>query len=172
VHLQSSAHPGTDEYRRYFPDWTHRLLRVGQEIEADHNSYLAGGYAEEFGYLAQSDASRGVPLLDGESADECIVRLVQGAAMHPGYPLRPYPVVAEREEVALRITLTEAPQAPSQADGEKRVDGEARDHGGFIRVTERAYEREHRQPAHRAAAVATRLMAALVALRWEFPSRR
>ena len=57
MHLQSNAHQRTGEYRRYFPDWTHRSLRVGEELEADHNSYLAGGYAEEFGYLAQAEAS-------------------------------------------------------------------------------------------------------------------
>ena len=49
------------ETRRYFPDWTHRSLASGPELEADHNSYLAGGYAEEFGYRAQPGYSRGAP---------------------------------------------------------------------------------------------------------------
>ena len=57
------------ETRRYFPDWTHRSLASGPELEADHNSYLAGGYAEEFGYRAQPGYSRGAPVLDDETPE-------------------------------------------------------------------------------------------------------
>ena len=53
MYLQWNEYLRRDEYRRYFPDWTRRSLAVGEEVEADHNSYLAGGYAEEFGYLAR-----------------------------------------------------------------------------------------------------------------------
>jgi hypothetical protein len=166
MHLQSNAYRRADEYRRYFPDWTRRSLQVGEELEADHNSYLAGGYAEEIGYLAQTDSSRGVPVLDGESPDESSARLVQGAAMHPGYPLRPYPVVADRESAARHL-----PMSLSSGAVFHREVIEVRDHGEFVRVTERPYEREHRRPAHRAIAAVTRVLAALVA-RWEFPSLR
>ena len=167
MHLQSNARERTDEYRRYFPDWTHRSLRVGEELEADHNSYLAGGYAEEFGYLAQAESSRGVPLIDGESPDDYALRLVQRAGMHPGYPLRPYPVAVDREKAARRRATSPSSSGVSHDDLL-----EAREHGKFIRVTERPYEREHRQLAHRAVAAATRLLAAVVALSWEIPSRR
>lgn len=167
MHLQSNAHERTDEYRRYFPDWTHRSLRVGEELEADHNSYLAGGYAEEFGYLAQAESSRGVPLIDGESPDDYALRLVQRAGMHPGYPLRPHPVAVDREDAA-RGRAT----SPSWSGGLHDDAFEERDHGKFIRVTERPYEREHRHLAHRAVAAVTRFLAAVVALRWERPSRR
>ena len=165
MHLQSNAHERTDEYRRYFPDWTHRSLRVGEELEADHNSYLAGGYAEEFGYLAQAESSRGVPLIDGESPDDYALRLVQRAGVHPGYPLRPYPVAVAREKSSRRRTVSPSLSGASQDDVLA-----ARDHGKFVRVTERPYEFEHRQLAHRAVAAVTRLLAVVVASRWE--SRR
>ena|SRR5688572_9600777 len=167
MHLQSNADRRTGEYRRYFPGWTHRSLRVGEELEADHNSYLAGGYAEEFGYLAQAESSRGVPLIDGESPDDYAVRLVERAGMHPGYPLRPYPVAVDREKTARRRVMSLPSSGASHDDS-----SEVRDHGKFLRVTERPYEREHRQLAHRAVAVVTRSVAAVVALRWRFPSRR
>lgn len=167
MYLQSNAHQRRDEYRRYFPDWTHRLLRVGEELEADHNSYLAGGYAEEFGYLAQAESSRGVPLIDGESPDDDALRLVQRVGIHLGYPLRSYPISVDWEKAARRRALSRSSSGPSHHDV-----FEVRDHGKFVRVTERPYEREHRQLAHRAVAAVMRFRAAVVALRWEFPSLR
>lgn len=167
MHLQSNAHQRRDEYRRYFPDWTHRSLRVGEELEAGHNSYLAGGYAEEFGYLAQAESYRGVPLIDGESADDDALRLVQWAGMHPGYPLRPYPISVDLEKTVRRRALSRSSSGVSHHEV-----FEVRDHGKFVRVTERPYEREHRQLAHRAVAAVMRFRAAVVALRWEFPSLR
>ena len=161
MHLQSNAHQRTGEYRRYFPDWTHRSLRVGEELEADHNSYLAGGYAEEFGYLAQAESSRGVPLIDGESPDDYALRLVQRAGIHPGYPLRSHPVTVDGEKTARRRAISPSSSGVSHHE----------DHGQFLRVTERPYERGHRQPPHRAAATAMRFLAAVVALRWKFRSR-
>lgn len=187
MQLQTNAHQRSYEYRRYFPDWTDRSLRagdrslqvgdrpprvrdrsprVGQELEADHNSYLAGGYAEEFGYLAQAEFYRGVPLIDGASPDDDALRLVQRAGMHPGYPLKPYPISVEREETERR--------APSRSSGGMPHVGlpEVRDNGNFVRVTERPYEREHRQLRHRLAVAAVQFRAAVVALRWELPSLR
>jgi hypothetical protein len=156
-----------DEYRRYFPDWTCQSLVAGEELEADHNSYLAGGYAEEFGYLAQADSSRGVPVLDGESPDDCAVRLVQWAALHPGYPLRAYPIGPDGAPSAARPATYATPNAVSY---ESVYD--VGTHGRFVCVTERPYERQHREPAHRATATVTRFLAALVALRWRFPALR
>jgi hypothetical protein len=162
MHLQANARERTDEYRRYFPDWTHRSLRIGEELEADHNSYLAGGYAEEFGYLAQAQSSRGVPLIDGESPDDHTLRLVQRAGMHPGYPLRPCPIALDRKTTSRRRAMS-PPSSGVSHDGVRA----AMDHGSFVRVTERPYECEHRQLARRAVAAVTRLLAAVVALRWE-----
>jgi len=45
MRLDPSSPLRTDEQRRYFPDWTCGVLEVCEELEADHNSYLAGGYA-------------------------------------------------------------------------------------------------------------------------------
>jgi hypothetical protein len=162
MHLQSNAQERTDEYRRYFPDWTHRSLRIGEELEADHNSYLAGGYAEEFGYLAQPESSRGVPLIDGESPDDHGLRLIVRAGMHPGYPLRPYPVAVSRERTSRVRAMS------LSSSGEVLA---ARDHGKFVRVTERPYECEHRQLARRAIAAVTRLLAAAVASQWDAKRR-
>jgi hypothetical protein len=77
--------------RRYFPDWTECPFARGRELEADHNSYLAGGYAEEFGYMATNEWSRGVPVLQ-ESPDRSRKRRGQAQMTHPGYPLRAHPL--------------------------------------------------------------------------------
>lgn len=153
MHLQSNAYQRRDEYRRYFPDWTRRSLAAGEELEADHNSYLAGGYAEEFGYLARPGFSRGVPLIDGESPDDAAFRLVQRAGIHPGYPLRPHPISVDREKAARFGALS-----PSSSGASHRDPFEIRGRGKFVRVTERPYEREHRQLAHRALAEVLRFL--------------
>lgn len=163
--LQSNTHLRRAEYRRYFPDWTHRSLRVGETFEADHNSYLAGGYAEEFGYLPKTDSW--LPSLAADSPDDDALRLVQRAGIHPGYPLRPYPISAERDTTAQR-------EAPSRSSGGLSHVGESEvsDHGRFVRVTERPYERERGDLAHRLAAAVIRFLAAAVSLRRELPALR
>ena len=150
----------TDEQRSYFPDWTPHLPKVSAELEADHNSYLAGGYAEEFGYLARPGVSRGVPVLHGEPPEECAEWRCEAAAMHPGYPITPYPLALDRDQ---RGTICER-SAVTEASVES--------HGGFVTVTDRTYERERHGSAQRVAAVVTRVLAALVVLRWELPRRR
>jgi hypothetical protein len=160
-----------NEQRRYLPDWTRRVLEVHEELEADHNSYLAGGYAEEFGYWAQPGASRGVPLLDGESPEEYAEWLAQ-SAIHPGYPLRPYPIALDREHprhgfpASARRSRIEASSEAVHASARKIAY-----RGTYVRVTDRRYERERHGAAQRTAAVLTRVLAALVALRWELPRR-
>jgi hypothetical protein len=154
---------GTDEQRSYFPDWTPHLPKVPEELEADHNSYLAGGYAEEFGYLAQPGVSRGVTVLDGEPPEECAEWRCEAAAMHPGYPITPYPLALDRNP-------TGSDCAASETSSTTEVSMES--HGAFITVTNRPYERERHRSAQRVAAVVTRFLAALVVLRWELPRRR
>ena len=163
MHLKPDSPQRTNEQRRYFPDWTHRSLKDGEELEADHNSYLAGGYAEEFGYRADAVASRGVPLLDGEPPEESEERLVQAVTMHPGYPIRAYPVAPARVRHDGAFMTT--PQLHVEAH-------EVTDHGAFVRVVDRPYERDHHRPGRRVAAMLTRLLAALVAWRWESSHRR
>lgn len=88
ITASSSTTPGG--IHRYFPDWAH--LPKGSEPlrEADRNSYLAGGYADEFGYGMQ-DGVAAMPPLDGdpESSSSCVEQV---GALHPGYPRCPKPV--------------------------------------------------------------------------------
>jgi hypothetical protein len=135
------------------------LPKVCDELEADHNSYLAGGYAEEFGYLSGPGVSRGVPVLDGGPPEESAEWRTEAAAMHPGYPITPYPLALDGEPAAICERYLET-----------KVSVES--HGGFITVTNRAYEREQHRSGRRVAAVVTRLLALLVALRWDLPRRR
>ena len=108
-----------------------------------------------------------MPLIDAGSPDDDALRLVQWAGMHPGYPLRPYPISVERENTVHRRALSRSSSGVSHHGG-----FEVRDQGKFVRVTERPYEREHRRLAHRAFAAFMRFLAAVVALRWAFPSLR
>jgi hypothetical protein len=153
------------ETRRYFPDWTHRSLASGPELEADHNSYLAGGYAEEFGYRAQPGYSRGAPVLDDETPERCRERRIQAQSTHPGYPLRPHPFAGNRDRAA-RDWHASARNARQNSTGLAQDAGGIEHHGSFISVSNRLHAREHGDARTRAAVITTRLAAALVALRW------
>lgn len=172
MHLDPNSPQRMGEQRRYFPDWTHRALARREALEADHNSYLAGGYAEEFGYRAEPDASRGVPLLDGEPPEESPEWLGQADAIHPGYPIRACPVWFGRDwrERARGAAAKHLRVVPLGARALRAAQPQM--HGTYIRVTERAYERERRRPGQYAAAVLIRFLAALVAARWALPRRR
>ncbi|HEY8507121.1 MAG TPA: hypothetical protein VIL32_02125 [Steroidobacteraceae bacterium] len=151
------------EERRYFPDWVPRLSETREELEADHNSYLAGGYAEEFGYRAQPGATRGVPLIDGEPPEQTPEWHEQAFATHPGYPLKPYPVVPEKEQI--EIPATRASRTAHERSSREPA-------GAFIRVTERSYERNRRRLSQRVAGAVTRMMAGILQLTWQLPHRR
>jgi hypothetical protein len=156
------------DQRRYFPDWTDRLLESGIELEADRNSYLAGGYAEEFGYGAQSDCSRGVRVLDGESPELCSEWRCQAGGTHPGYPLRAHPFASEFD-----ATLAEPDTgvlAHHAFDYDPPVQGahDATRHGTFVVVSRRPYKHD---TARRAAIISARVTSALVSLRWALRRR-
>lgn len=159
--------PLVSEQRRYFPDWTRRRLESGPELEADRNSYLAGGYAEEFGYRAWGGHSRGVQVLDEARPEQCPQWLCQALATHPGYPIRPHPLDIEPQESAWP-----AGRATGQSAFEGTVAADAPPGGTFIPVSERPYEHERRGAANRGAAISMRLAGALVAWRWAFSHRR
>lgn len=79
-----------DEVHRYFPEWADRPDSAGPLLEADRNSYLAGGYSEEFGYRVRPDHPPVFPLLIGDP--ECSREWgVQSGCLHPGYPECPRP---------------------------------------------------------------------------------
>ena len=59
--------------------------------EADRNSYSAGGYAEEFGYSAQSGLPPPARFLPGDP-ELSKQWHVQTGAVHPGYPECPTPL--------------------------------------------------------------------------------
>lgn len=145
-----------DEQRRYFPDWTARPLERRPELEADHNSYLAGGYAEEFGYRAAPGYSRGVPVLDDESPEECIECQGQAQATHPGYPIRPHPFQIDFERAERRDDWRSLHEPDSRESS-----------GEFVSVANRPYEHSRRNTAHRLITASTRFAAAIVELRWK-----
>jgi hypothetical protein len=80
----------TDEIHRYFPEWADRKPRDGKPWEAQCNSYLAGGYAEEFGYRAPPGWPLALPQLEGEP-ELTVYWRAQIGALHPGYPECPRP---------------------------------------------------------------------------------
>jgi hypothetical protein len=163
MRIRPDSRRTTHEQRSYFPDWTPHLPRATEELEADHNSYLAGGYAEEFGYLAQPGVSRGVPVLDGGPPEERAEWRCEAAAMHPGYPIKPYPLAPDRDQTASDTAATQR---------SAKIEASVTSRGGFVTVANRPYVREQHRSAQRVAAVITRVLAALVVLRWELPRRR
>ncbi len=79
-----------DEVHRYFPEWADRPNSSDSLLEADHNSYLAGGYSEEFGYRVQPDRPPVFTLLleDPERSRQWAFQI---GCLHPGYPECPRP---------------------------------------------------------------------------------
>lgn len=78
------------DFHRYFPEWAHRYPRCGQQLEADRNSYLAGGYAEEFGYYDDPGCPNGMVRLTGDP-EQCRHWRIHIGGIHPGYPECPRP---------------------------------------------------------------------------------
>lgn len=70
---------------RYFPDWADRPTGPSGQHESERNSYLAGGYADEFGYGTDPGGRPAIPALDGDPEDSSLWR-EQVGALHPGYP--------------------------------------------------------------------------------------
>ena len=71
---------------RFFPEWADRPPSAESLREADRNSYLAGGYAEEFGH-----GVRETPAAAHTPAEEDSEWRVQIGGLHPGYPECPRP---------------------------------------------------------------------------------
>jgi len=87
-----------DEFHRYFPEWADRKTRSGVPREAERNSYLACGYAEEFGYRVTAESPLALPPLLGDP-ERGTYWCVQIGALHPGYPECPRPMERfDREE--------------------------------------------------------------------------
>ncbi len=73
------------EVHCYFPEWADRPVSTEAASESDHNSYMAGGYAEEFGYRSGTDSPAALEILDGDP-ERCRLWSVQMGGLHPGYP--------------------------------------------------------------------------------------
>lgn len=114
------------EIHRYFPEWADRPNGPDTQHESDRNSYLAGGYADEFGYGAFPGGAPAIERLDGVPEDSRLWR-EQIGALHPGYPQCPKPL--DRY----------APQAPGGEPAARRSGGEPRAAASFgvIRVRPR-----------------------------------
>jgi hypothetical protein len=79
-----------DEVHRFFPEWADRPLSCDTLPEFDRNSYMAGGYSEEFGHGVVVDGTA----LDSHPTQEperCPQWKVQAGGLHPGYPECPCP---------------------------------------------------------------------------------
>lgn len=91
---------------RYFPEWADRPSGPDAQHESDRNSYLAGGYADEFGYGADPGGPPAIAPLAGDPESSRLWR-EQIGALHPGYPQCPkpldrFPPEAQREEHVTR----------------------------------------------------------------------
>ncbi|HVC29638.1 MAG TPA: hypothetical protein VND24_00535 [Steroidobacteraceae bacterium] len=83
------------EIHRYFPEWAERPTGPDAQQESDRNSYLACGYADEFGYGTSAGRQPAIAPLAGVP-EGCRLWREQIGALHPGYPECPQPV--ERDE--------------------------------------------------------------------------
>ena len=96
---------------RYFPEWADRPTAPSGQHESERNSYLAGGYADEFGYGTGPGRQPAIPALTGDPEDSSLWR-EQVGALHPGYPQCATPLdrygVEERPHIrAVRLTHRE-----------------------------------------------------------------
>ena len=92
------------EVHCYFPEWADRPVANGAAGESDHNSYMAGGYAEEFGYLCCADCPTVLPIVDGDP-EQCALWRVQMGGLHPGYPACARPLDRTRSDGAVALML-------------------------------------------------------------------
>ncbi len=99
------------EVHCYFPEWADRPVSTGAASESDHNSYMAGGYAEEFGYRSDTDSPAALQILDGDP-ERCSLWSVQMGGLHPGYPECARPL--DRIRVGVELAPPFQPHSPAQ----------------------------------------------------------
>ena len=132
---------GSDTHR-YFPEWADRAPTDGTSLEADRNSYSAGGYAEEFGYRNQPGQPRPAPVLhaDPEASRQWCT---QHSGLHPGYPECGKPVDRDRSEAGTRPGA----QAPRGSEWAKRGDRQTKQgQSSAFKVILVAERRQHMPP--------------------------
>jgi hypothetical protein len=106
-----SADAGADEggaqtTRRYFPEWADLPEQEGTPLEAERNSYSAGGYADEFGYCAHTRFTT----LENDPESTLQWHLLIGC-VHPGYPACPKPIERDQALPAAHASGSGAPSA-------------------------------------------------------------
>ncbi|HEX5460895.1 MAG TPA: hypothetical protein VFX20_13080 [Steroidobacteraceae bacterium] len=103
------------EIHRYFPEWADRPVGPEAQRESDRNSYLAGGYADEFGYGVDPGWPPAIAPLSGDPEESRLWR-EQIGGLHPGYPQCPKPL--DRDFPAIVPAVAAAPSARRNPHGE------------------------------------------------------
>ena len=91
MNAETSAVDCVSDIHRYFPEWADRPVGPDMQHESDRNSYLAGGYADEFGYATYAGLAPAISPLTGDPEESRLWR-EQIGALHPGYPQCPKPL--------------------------------------------------------------------------------
>lgn len=102
------------DLHRYFPEWADRPPGPNTQLESDRNSYLACGYADEFGYGAYAGRPPAIAPLDGDPEGSILWR-EQIGALHPGYPQCPKPLDRYRREAPRELFAARQPLAVRRA---------------------------------------------------------
>lgn len=101
---------------RYFPEWADRPSGPDAQHESDRNSYLAGGYADEFGYGTEAGLPPPISPLIGDPEESPWWR-EQIGALHPGYPQCPKPLDRDLPEVPRSVFAVRFRSEPHAAVG-------------------------------------------------------
>lgn len=105
---------------RYFPEWADRPVGPDAQHESDRNSYLAGGYADEFGYGTALGYPPAIAPLDGDP-ESCRLWREQIGALHPGYPECPKPLDRYGSERPREMHAARSGRIPSRGAAAFRV---------------------------------------------------
>lgn len=114
LHGETGADDSVREVHRYFPEWADRPNGPDAQHESDRNSYLAGGYADEFGYGAHSGGPPAIAALEGDPEDSRLWR-EQIGALHPGYPQCPKPLDRYRLDAPREVLAARQPRGEPRA---------------------------------------------------------
>lgn len=117
---EAAAVDSVSEIHRYFPEWADRPVGSDAQHESDRNSYLAGGYADEFGYGADPGQPPAIAPLTGDPEESRLWRQQIGA-LHPGYPQRSKPLDRDLPETARTVLAISSPQRQSHGEVGFRV---------------------------------------------------
>ena len=149
--VETAVVGAASEIHRYFPEWADLPVGADTQHESDRNSYLAGGYADEFGYGANAGLPPAISPLIGDPEQSRWWR-EQIGALHPGYPQCPKPL--DRDLEVPRKVFAVRPRSDPHARVGFRVIQVRRPHQGALShwvarlrvisfLTERLIRRRH-----------------------------